>query len=86
MEDDIVGKPIIINGISPEFMSIEGMKKCINMYLDKSDSVVRTLYEVLFLKGAGHEVEIRVGESDFTKEVRRKRKLNLEKKRREHNE
>jgi len=66
---------IEINSVSPEFMDIEAMKKSINRYLDKSDSMVRTLYEVLFLESSGHEVSIRVAESDFQKEARVKRRL-----------
>lgn len=65
---------IKINAASSEFMSIKTMKDCIKVYLDKSDSIVRTLYEVLFLEYTGHEVEIRVKESDFIKERRKRRK------------
>jgi len=73
-------EPIRINAISTEFMDIESMdiesmKKSIIRSLNKNDSIVRTLYEVLFLERNGNEVEIRVGESDFIKECRMKRKL-----------
>ena len=56
-------------------MSIESMKKSIISHLDKSDAIVQTLYEVLLLESYGHKVEIRVRESDFIKECRRKDKL-----------
>ena len=77
------GESIKINAISPEAMDIESLKKSINTYLDKSDHMVRTLYDVLFLESTGHKVEIRVRESDFIKERRKKRKLDLNLKRKE---
>ena len=39
--------------VSIEDISVESMKKSILMQLDKSDSMVRTLYEVLLLENAG---------------------------------
>lgn len=65
---------IEINAVSPEFMDVKVMKKCIMDYLDKSDDMVRTLYEVLFLEGFGYKIEIRVSESDFMKQQRKERK------------
>lgn len=81
MENHKKSESIEVNAVSPEFMDVETMKKCINTYLDKSDDMVLTLYEILFLQHMGHKVEIRVLDSDFVKERRMKRKLNTYKKR-----
>jgi hypothetical protein len=64
------------NKVSPmaASMSVDTMKKCIIKYLDDSDSMARTIYEILFFKKNGCDVEIRVGDSDFMKEIRSKEK------------
>ena len=64
-------KPIPM-AVSIDSMSIKSMKEGILRHLDKSDSMVRTLYEVLFLEKTGHKVEIFVGDSDLEKKLRKK--------------
>lgn len=71
------GKSLEIKAKSSEFMDIKEMKRCINQYLDLSDNMVRTIYEVLFLEHTGHKVEIRVHDSDSIKEDRQRRKLEI---------